>query len=106
DYSLYLFALFYAVHEVNSWMFGLFPIFLAGHDADGGWRSGLFPLFYASRSRDHATLATLLGGFSLTPAGKRFYVGPFYYRNDASTTSAAVFPLAYFGKNHTSNTST
>ncbi|MGZ3437995.1 MAG: hypothetical protein ACXVDD_00680 [Polyangia bacterium] len=106
DYSLDVFTLFFAGHEGKSWKLGLFPIFLAAHDADGGWRSGLFPLFYASRAKDHATLATLLGGFSITPAGKRFYVGPFYYRNDAETTSAAVFPLAYFGKNHTSNTRT
>ncbi len=106
DYSLDVFTLFFAGHEGKSWKAGIFPIFLAAHDSDGSWRSGLFPLFYASRGRDHATLATLLGGFSLTPSGKRIYVGPIYYRNDAEVTSAAVFPLLYFGKNHTSNSST
>jgi hypothetical protein len=102
DYSFDMFTLLFAGHEGKSWKFGLFPLFMAGHDADGGWRTGLFPLFWASRSRDHATLATLVGGFTLTPSGKRVYVGPFYYRNDAETTSAALFPLVYFGKNHNS----
>jgi len=106
DYSLDVFTLLFWGHEGKSWKAGLFPLFLAGHDADGGWRSGLFPLFWASRSKDHATLATPIFGFMLNPSGKRVYVGPFYYRNDAQTTSGALFPIAYFGKNHTENTST
>ena len=106
DYSLDVFTLLFVGHEGKSWKLGLFPLFIAGHDADGGWRTGLFPLFYASRHKDRATLATLLFGFSLTPAGKRLWVGPFYYRNDAEVTSGALFPIAYFGKNHTSSTRT
>lgn len=106
DYSLDVFTLLFWGHEGKSWKAGLFPLFLAGHDAGGGWRAGLFPLFWASRARDHATLATLLGGYSLTPAGKKIYVGPFYYRNDAETTSGALFPIAYFGKNHTLGSTT
>ena len=101
-----MFTLLFAGHEGKSWKLGVFPLFMAGHDADGGWRTGVFPLFWASRSKDHATLATLIGGYSLTPGGKRLYVGPFYYRNDAETTSGALFPIAYFGKNHTSGGST
>ena len=44
--------------------------------------------------------------YSITPAGKKIYVGPVYHRDDAEVTSTAIFPLAYFGKNHTANTST
>ena len=33
-------------------------------------------------------------------------MGPFYYRNDAETTSGALFPIVYFGKNHTSGIAT
>jgi hypothetical protein len=106
DYSLDVFTLLFAGHEGKSWKLGIFPVFLAAHDADGGYRAGLFPLFWASRSKDHATLATLLGGYSITPAGKRFYIGPVYHRDDAETTSTAIFPIAYFGKNHVANTST
>lgn len=106
DYSLNVFTLLFAGHEGKSWKLGLFPLFLAGRDADGGWRTGFFPLFWASRSRDHATLMTLVAGFRVTPAGKRVYVGPVYYRNDAETTSTAIIPLAYFGKSHTSSAST
>ena len=106
DYSLDVFTLLFAGHEGKSWKLGIFPVFLAGHDADGGWRTGLFPLFWASRNKEHATLATLLFGFSLKPSGKRVYVGPFYYRDDAETTSGALFPLAYFSKDHTSGART
>jgi hypothetical protein len=106
DYSLDVFTLFFAGHEGKSWKVGLFPLFLAAHDAGSGWHSGLFPLFYASKRKDGSTLATLLGGWSSYQGGRRLYVGPFYYRNDAEVTSGALFPLVYVGKNHTSNTRT
>ena len=92
DYSLDVVTLLFWGHEGKSWKAGLFPLFLAGHDADGGWRAGLFPLFWASRSRDHATLATPIAGFMLNPSGKRVYVGPFYYRNDADDDVGRALP--------------
>ncbi len=106
DYSLDVFTLLFVGHEGKSWKAGIFPLFLAAHDADGSWRSGVFPLFWASHRSDHATLATLLGGYSLTPNGKRFYIGPFYYRDDDTTRTAAVFPIAYFSRNKQENSTT
>jgi hypothetical protein len=107
DYSLDVFTLLFWGHEGKSWRAGLFPLFLAAHDADGGWRSGLFPLYWASKRADGgSTFATLLGGYSSSAGGKRVYVGPFYYRNDAETRSGALIPIAYFGKNKVLGTST
>ena len=43
DYSLDVFTLLFAGHEGKSWKFGIFPLFMAGHDADGGWRTRRLP---------------------------------------------------------------
>ena len=94
DYSLDVFTLLFAGHEGKSWKFGLFPLFLA---APRRRRR----LAHAASSRSSGRRAAArtarrwrrsLGGYSLTPGGKRIYVGPFYYRNDAETTSGALLP--------------
>ena len=92
-----------AATRARAGSFGLFPLFFAGHDGDGTWRAGVFPLFWASRSRTDATLVDAdPAAASCYPSGKRVYVGPFYYRRDAEQyRRRALFPLVYFGKNHT-----
>ena len=42
----------------------------------------------------------------MTPASKKVWIGPVYYGHNAEQTSTAIFPIAWFGKNHTANTST
>ncbi|HEY1584337.1 MAG TPA: hypothetical protein VGH63_01545, partial [Polyangia bacterium] len=41
-----------------------------------------------------------------TPSGKRFYIGPFYYRDDDTTRTGALFPIAYFSRNKQESSST
>jgi hypothetical protein len=99
DYALDVFTLLYFGHEGRDHQFGIFPLFMAATHADGTWRAGVFPLFYGAKRNDGSTLATLLGGWSSYAGGKRLWVGPFYYRNDATTHSGAFFPIVYHGQN-------
>lgn len=98
-YALDVFTLLYFGHEGGDRHFGLFPLVMAATHADGTWRAGVFPLFYGAKRNDGSTLATLLGGWSSYTGGRRFWIGPFYYRHDAAMTSGALFPIVYHGHN-------
>jgi hypothetical protein len=100
DYSLDVFTLFYVGHEGKARQFGLAPLFMAATHGDGTFRLGILPLFYGAKRSDGSTLATLLGGWSTSASGKRWWLGPFYYRHDAERTSGAFFPLVYHTHSH------
>jgi hypothetical protein len=99
DYAFNWFLLGWYGHEGRARQFGLFPLVFASTHADQTWAAGVFPLFYAKRRSDGSTLATLLGGWITSSAGKRFYVGPFYYRHEGDVTAGGFLPLVYHQRN-------
>jgi hypothetical protein len=87
-------------HDGKAQKVGLFPLFFASTHGDGTYTSGVFPLFFGRKRTDGSTVATLLFGWITTGSGKRFWVGPVYYRHDNDVTGGGFLPLVYHQRNH------
>jgi hypothetical protein len=85
----------YFGHDGPIKRFGFAPLFFARKDEEK--TSVVMPLLGFLQLRKYGSAAfTWFFGYSKYPTGYRFYVGPFYHRNDELTSSTALWPLAYF----------
>ncbi|HEY7957582.1 MAG TPA: EB domain-containing protein [Polyangia bacterium] len=100
DYALNVLGPMWWGHTGDEKRFGLFPLLFAKWKPDHTFSTGIFPLFYLHEKKLGSVFATPVFGWSSYPTGKRVYVGPFFLRRDEEVSSTALFPLAYFTRDH------
>ncbi len=99
DSALNVLGPFYWGHNGPEKKVGLFPLLFVKSKPDEA-SAVLFPLIWVHRKPHGSVGATFLFGWSKYESGWRFYFGPIYARNDKEISTAAIWPLVYFSKNH------
>ncbi len=79
---------------------GLFPLYFGRYRADGTSATTVLPLFYYGKRKQGGLFLSLLGGYAKNNGGTRAYFGPFYGRKDRYVRSGALWPIAYFMRDH------
>jgi hypothetical protein len=85
---------------------GLAPIFFGKYGRDGTSKTVLFPLVYFAKKPIGSTLVTPIGGYSSYEGGWKTMWGLIYARRDRLTSSQALWPIFYHGKNRLTGSTT
>ncbi|MBL8678820.1 MAG: hypothetical protein JNK05_06625 [Myxococcales bacterium] len=95
---------FWTERTSSSLSVNLAPVFFHAHDRTSS-RTTVFPLFHTESSREHFTLATLLGGYTRV-RNESTLILPFYQNHRGVSSFDAVAPFFYYSREPRTGSST